>query len=671
MFSQRNNPYCELLQNCITILHFLFTFWCIFKKIFLISLLEVNYICMKKILGLDLGVTSVGWAFIQEGEENEVSKIINTGVRIVPLTSEEETDFKKGNTISVNANRTLKRGARRNLQRFKIRRKAILDIFKEIDFISNDFTYAESGKKTTFLTHEIRAKAATQKVTKDEFVKVLFMLNKKRGYKSSRKAKTIEEGKSIDGMEIAKELFNSDLTPGQWTFNFLNDGGKFIPDFYRSDLQKEFEKIVKFQNKYYPEINNELIEELKGKTKNLTSQFFSKKLNIELAENKGKRDDIKLQLYRWRKEALETKLDIQILAYVLTEINNQINQSSGYLGAISDRSKELYFNKQTVGQYLYNQLKNNANSSLKNQVFYRQDYMDEFEVIWENQAKFHPELNDNLKSKIRDITIFYQRKLKSQKHLISSCEFEKGHKVIPKSSPLFQEFRIWNNINNINIKNEITKEIFILSEELKLQIADILNFKSSISDSELIEYCGLKKNTYSVNFKKIEGNRTNNAMFEAFQNILILEGYDELDISKLEAKDISTIFKNAFIDLNLSSDLLEFDATIQKDKFDKQAYYQLWHLLYSSEDDETLKKVLINKFGFKPQHISSLFNIDLEADYGSLSAKAIKKLLPHLKDGHTYDKACLLVGYNHSSSLTKEANEKRELKNKLEWLWSN
>lgn len=64
---------------------------------------------MKKILGLDLGTTSVGWAYVHEAEnDKEVSEIIDMGVRIVPLTSDEENDFAKGNTISVNADRTLK-----------------------------------------------------------------------------------------------------------------------------------------------------------------------------------------------------------------------------------------------------------------------------------------------------------------------------------------------------------------------------------------------------------------------------------------------------------------------------------------------------------------------------------------------------------------------------------
>lgn len=103
----------------------------------------------------------------------------------------------------------------------------------------------------------------------------------------------------------------------------------------------------------------------------------------------------------------------------MQKVNGQIKNSSGYLGAISDRSKELFFNKLTVGQYQMAELDKNPNFSLKNQVFYRQDYLDEFERIWETQAKFHKELTPELKHIIRDIVIFYQRPLKSQKGLIS------------------------------------------------------------------------------------------------------------------------------------------------------------------------------------------------------------------------------------------------------------
>ena len=81
--------------------------------------------------------------------------------------------------------------------------------------------------------------------------------------------------------------------------------------------------------------------------------------------------------------------------------------------------------------------------------------------------EYHNELTPELKAEIRDTVIFYQRRLKSQKGLISICEFENkektivkngkektitvGLRVIPRSSPLFQEFKIWQLLNNIEV----------------------------------------------------------------------------------------------------------------------------------------------------------------------------------------------------------------------------
>jgi CRISPR-associated endonuclease Csn1 len=113
----------------------------------------------------------------------------------------------------------------------------------------------------------------------------------------------------------------------------------------------------------------------------------------------------KLENFIWREKALSEKMHPEQIAVILSKINSQINNSSGYLGTISDRSKDLYFNKKTVGQYQMVVLNNNPNAGLRNMVFYLQDYLDEFNTIWEEQAKYHPELTDELKTEIRDIVI--------------------------------------------------------------------------------------------------------------------------------------------------------------------------------------------------------------------------------------------------------------------------
>ncbi|MCQ2284172.1 MAG: hypothetical protein MJZ57_04655 [Bacteroidales bacterium] len=196
---------------------------------------------MKKILGLDLGVGSIGWAYIKQAEtKDENSEIVRTGVRVNPLTVDEQTNFEKGKSITTNADRTLKRSMRRNLQRFKLRREALIDILKEHHFINDDTILAENGNRTTFQTYRLRAKAATEEISLEEFARVLLMINKKRGYKSSRKSKSAEEdGTIIDGMEVAKKLYEENLTPGQYLFQLISSDKNTKIDFYRSDLQNE------------------------------------------------------------------------------------------------------------------------------------------------------------------------------------------------------------------------------------------------------------------------------------------------------------------------------------------------------------------------------------------------------------------------------------------------
>lgn len=643
---------------------------------------------MKKILGLDLGTASIGWALVNEAtDKGEQSEIIKLGVRVNPLSTDEQTDFEKGRPLSVNADRTLKRGARRNLQRFKQRRANLIEILESINFISKDTVLTENGKDSTHETCRLRAKAAVDKIEKSEFVRVLLAINKKRGYKSSRKAKNEDEGILIDGMSIAKELYDNQLTPGQFVCNLLDKGKKYIPDFYRSDLQNEFDTIWNFQKQFYPEILNEdLYKKLQGQGQQSSRKLFLAIHQIYTAENKGKRDEVKRQHYRWRNEALTAQLPIDVIAYILVEINNNLNKSSGYLGAISDRSKELYFNKETVGQNLYSQLQNNFHTSLKNQVFYRQDYLDEFEIIWETQTNYYSELKPGLKETIRDVVIFYQRKLKSQKHLISNCEFEKNHKAIPKSSPLFQEFKIWQILNNIELQNKVSKEVTVLDEDSKQVLFEELNVRGNHKTDEILKVLGLPKKDWVLNYKEeIEGNRTNQVLYNIYQQIAENEGYG-FDWAKKSALEIKEELKQVFPQIGIDPTILEFNSDIEGNDFDKQASYQLWHLLYSAEDDEkiteedqlvygnsnvSLKKKLNLAYGFKPEYANMLANISLQADHGSLSARAIKKIIPFLKEGHEFSEACKFAKYNHSHSLTKDELASRALKDSLSLLEKN
>lgn len=671
---------------------------------------------LRKIIGLDLGTTSIGFAKVIEDDNYQDSSVELIGVRVNPLTIDEQKNFEKGKPVSVNADRTLKRGMRRNLDRYQLRRKNLIEVLQLNKIITNETKLAEDGKGTTHSTYALRALAATNEISLEAFARVLLAINKKRGYKSSRKAKSEDEGQIIDGMAVAKRLYEENLTPGQLAYKLLKEGKRYLPDFYRSDLNTELNKVWDFQKQFYPEIlTDEFKKHIEGKGQRATSAAFWGKYEFNTAENKGTRDEKKLRAYQWRSDAISKQLSKEEAAYVITEINNDLNKSSGYLGAISDRSKELFFNKQTVGQYLYQRLKQDPHTRLKGQVFYRQDYLDEFETIWEVQAKFHPELTKTLKEDVRNITIFYQRKLKSQKDLISLCEFEWkeieiekngqkikkriGLRVAPKSSPLFQEFKIWQVLNNLEFKNKVTREIFIPDLEAKQQLFDELNIKGNLSATEAIKLLGYKTKDWEANYSTLEGNRTNKSLYDIYLKIIESEGYDEdilklsdsddIDVSKIEksATEIKRMVQSIFEVLGINTTILNFDPELEGKSFEQQVSYQLWHLLYSAEDDSKkysqediftygndnigLKKNLCEKFGFKPEHAKILSGIAFSDDYGNLSTKAMRNIYPYIKE-LTYDKACLQAGYRHSaSSLTKEEIENRPLNKRLEPLKKN
>ena len=666
---------------------------------------------MKRTLGLDLGTNSIGWALINQADNKyEKSSIVKLGVRVNPLTVDEKTNFEKGRPLSTNADRTLKRGMRRNLQRYKQRRENLIEALIEYGIIQKNTPLTEIGKNTTHETLSLRANAAKERIELEDFAKVLLAINKKRGYKSSRKVNNEEEGQAIDGMAVAKKLYDKNITPGQYVLELLQKDKKYIPDFYRSDLKEEFKRIWEAQMKYYPDVlTTELYKELDGRNKSQTWAICQKPFQIVGIKRTTKGKEKNIETYQWRADGLTEKLELEHLAIVLQEINNSINQSSGYLGAISDRSKKLYLNQQTVGENLYAQLLKNRHTSLKNQVFYRQDYLDEFETIWETQSKFHPQLTADLKKEIRDVIIFYQRKLKSQKSLISFCQFESweqeykeeesgktkkrtvGRRVIPKSSPLFQEFKIWQNLNHLVFANRETNEtieVKKLDQELRQGLFDELNMRGELNPNDLLKILKPeikigKLSDWKCNFEKIEGNRTNVALYNIYQKISDFEGYG-VDWKKKDARAIKEELALTFPEMGIEAGILNFDA--EADDFTKQASYQLWHLLYSAEEDDkiseedkliygntsvSLKKKLNQKLGFKPEYGTMLANMFLVSDYGNLSAKAIRKILPYLKDGHLYSEACGLAGYNHSNSLTAEELSKRVLKPRLELLKKN
>ena len=621
---------------------------------------------MKKILGLDLGVSSIGWALVNEAEnKDEKSSIIRLGVRVNPLTVDEKGNFETGKSITTNADRTLKRSMRRNLQRYKLRREALIDTLKSYGWISDSSILAESGKDTTFQTLKLRAKAAGEEISLEELARVFLNINKKRGYKSSRKlnkSENTDDGSLIDGIETARILSEEGITPGEYSYRLLCEGKeeKNLPEFYKSDLENEFERIWTFQRQFYPGIMTDTLkEELRGKSEKQTWAICEKPFNIAGIKRTSKGKELAKENYQWRTLALKEQLDLEQLAVVLQKVNAQLKKSDSYLG------------HQTVGQYQLEQLLKDPHSSLRNQVFYRQDYMEEFNRIWETQSRFHPELTQEMRNTIRNIIIFYQRPLKSQKSLVAYCEFEKGRKVCPKSSPVFQEFKIWQMLNNLKIDG------MYLNIDAKEMLFKELSIQKELSKTDVLKILFGKSKGHDMNFRKLEGNWTQATLFQAYSRILSLSGHGEIDSSK-GADSIIEKTAAVFSALGIDTGILTFDSSKSGKDMENEPLYRLWHLIYSYTEDssktgyDSLVRKLHDEFGFDPEYGKILAAVTFEDDYGSLSTKAMCRILPYMKKGMEYSAACTEAGYRHSQrSLTKEEIESREYKDRLDILPKN
>lgn len=415
------------------------------------------------------------------------------------------------------------------------------------------------------------------------------------------------------------------------------------------------------------------------------------------------------ETWELRSRAVCEEISLEELAKVLLMINKKRGYKSGkkckietdskekseYLAAIIGRSKVLVEKHQTVGQYLMDMLAEHPLKGIKHQTFYRQDYEDEFERIWKNQIQYHPELTRHLKKLIKAQTIFFQRPIESKKYAVGFCEFESrqtevekggktqtvttGSRVCPKSSPLFQEFRIWQCLNNVTVTNLKTLEKRPLSQDEKERLALELSVKKALKKGDILKYLfDDDTKNYDLNFKELVGNHTQAKLVEAYLDIVELTGHKKYDAKKTDAPKIYEVINDVFGTLNFKTDAINGQIKEDEDIY-KQSFYRLWHLIYSFPGDKSrtgndrLVKRIKDFFNFdSDKYAKKIAEIKFADGYGNLSAKAIQKILPKMKEGHLYSEACELVGYKHSArSRTNQENNARVLNKYLNFIPHN
>ena len=76
-----------------------------------------------------------------------------------------------------------------------------------------------------------------------------------------------------------------------------------------------------------------------------------------------------------------------------------------------------------------------------------------------------------------------------------------------------------------------------------------------------------------------------------------------------------------------------------ENKNEDQVINDVWHVLFSFDDDERLKTWAMEKLQLNEDEATKFIKIKIPQGYSSLSLKAINNILPFLRAGYRYDSA--------------------------------
>ena len=278
------------------------------------------------------------------------------------------------------------------------------------------------------------------------------------------------------------------------------------------------------------------------------------------------------------------------------------NENGAVQGGISEITNQK--GDKTLGQYFY-ELKQSGEKVRARYTSRKEHYEEEFNKICTVQN-----ISEELKEKLYN-AIFFQRKLKSQKFLVGKCTFERNKPRCPISHFEFEEFRMLQFINSIKVRrNE--------DETDDKDFAELLEFEREI----LIKDLFLKK-TKPFTFKDIKS-KLCGKKHEDWK-------FNYIDETNIAGCPVSTSLKEIF-------------GENWKDvKFGNYDINDIWHVLYDFDDDDKLKEFAKEKLHLSEDDVKKFCKITLQQGYSNLSLKAIRKILPFLREGLLYSYAAFLA----------------------------
>ena len=201
-------------------------------------------------IGIDIGVTSVGWATVALDENDRPYGIIGMGARIFDAAEQPKTG------ASLAAPRREARSARRRLRRHRHRIERIRSLFIKERLVSeNQLLHLFDGSLPDI--YVLRVKALDELISKEEFARVLLHIAQRRGFKSNRKgADKKEDGELLTAISenkarmsekgyrtVAEMYLKDDL----YQEHKRNKGGHYIATVGRDMVEEEVHMIFAAQ----------------------------------------------------------------------------------------------------------------------------------------------------------------------------------------------------------------------------------------------------------------------------------------------------------------------------------------------------------------------------------------------------------------------------------------
>ena len=586
---------------------------------------------MARILGLDLGTNSIGWAIVDK-EGNDFS-LVDKGVRIFS----EGVKSEKGIESSRAAERTGYRSARKIKYRRKLRKYETLKVLSKNGMCPLSIEEVEDWKNSGFKNYPLnpeflkwlrtneddninpyffRDKASKQKVTLYELGRALYHIAQRRGFLSNRldqSAEGILEEHCPKIEAIVEDLNSYDEILENLREYFFETGILDVNEKsgYAKDLDEGDKKLVSLYKSILAIVKKNDTDFEKGKA--------------EITERLNKKD-------------------------VLGKVKGKIKDISQ---AMTDGGFK------TLGQYffsLYNKEK------IRNQYTSREEhYLEEFIAICKVQGIDSIYDKEQLPEKkfdglAKDLykAIFFQRPLKSQKGSIGKCSFETSKSRCAVSHPDFEEYRMWNYLNTIKIGTQSEKILRFLTQEEKLKLVPKFyrknDFNFEVLAKELVEkgasfgfYKSSKKNEYFYWFN-----------------------YKPTDT--VSACQVSASLKNVIGEDWKTKKFIYKTLNAKKEEVTKSVDNKdLWHLLSVATSDVYLYEYAKGKLGFDDKSAKAFSKIKLKKDFASLSLAAISKILPYIKEGLLYSHAVFMANIENivDESIWNDVEQRKYIQTKI------